>query len=161
MPDQALIERFVAAGPAYRSAAEELSDAQAKTRIEPGQWSILELVVHVADADAVSIDRMKRIVAEDRPQLLNFDETAYIERLLPHEQSLDDALTLLEVGRRQFAHVLRKLPDEALARVGVHNVRGDVSARELLSIITEHAEHHLDFLVKKRAALGLAPPGSE
>ena len=150
-----MIHQFVAGSEAYRKAVEGIDDELARTKTAPGSWSILELVVHVADADAISIDRMKRIIAEDRPQLLNFDETAYVERLLPHEQSLEDAAALLEIGRRQFARVLAKLPADALARVGVHDIRGDVTARQLLTIITEHAEHHLKFLQAKRERLGL------
>lgn len=155
MSDSPTIDRFAAAGAAYRRALDGVSPELAKRRCEPGAWSILELVVHVADADAVAIDRMKRVIAENRPMLLNFDEAAYIGKLLPHDQSLDDAVTLLEVGRRQFARVLRRLHAESLDRVGVHNLRGEVTARQLLEIITDHAEHHLEFLVGKRRTLGL------
>ena len=51
----------------------------------PGDWSIQELVIHLADSDAIAIDRMKRILTEDNPPLLNADETAYVHRLLPNE----------------------------------------------------------------------------
>ena len=34
----------------------------------PGKWSIKELVVHLADSDSISIDRMKRILTEDDPR---------------------------------------------------------------------------------------------
>ena len=54
----------------------------------PGQWSILELVLHLADSDCISIDRMKRMLTEDNPPLLYADESAYVERLCSHEQSL-------------------------------------------------------------------------
>src|SRR6476619_1848540 len=96
-------------------------------RSGPGEWSILEVVVHISDSDAISIDRMKRILTEDNPPLLYADETAYVKRLFTHDQDLADALTLLEVGRRQWARVLRKLPDEAFQRAGQHNRRGTVT----------------------------------
>jgi hypothetical protein len=63
------------------------------------------LIIHLADSDCIAIDRMKRMLTEDNPPLLSADETAYVQRLARHEQSLDDALTLFEVGRRQFARV--------------------------------------------------------
>ncbi len=63
-------------------------------------------------------------ITEDNPTLLYADETAYVDRLFIHDQSLEDALILLEVGRRQFARVLRKLPDDAFERQGTHNRRG-------------------------------------
>ncbi len=120
----------------------------------PGKWSILELVVHLADSDGIAIDRMKRIIAEDNPTLLSFDENAYIERLHTHEQSLEDAVTLFEVSRRQFTRVLERLPDSAFARIGTHNVRGPVSVTDLLQTYCDHLDHHLKFLYGKRQQLG-------
>src|SRR5207248_8262834 len=109
----------------------------------PGDWSIQELVIHVVDSDDIAIDRMKRILTEDNPSLLYADETAYIARLLPHDQSLEDALTLFDVGRRQWARVLRKLPDDAFSRHGTHNRRGimtlgDLGGLKLLEFSPQH-----------------------
>jgi uncharacterized damage-inducible protein DinB len=107
----------------------QLTSEELRARPGPGAWSVLEVVVHLADSDAISIDRMKRILTEDDPQLLYADETAYVERLHTHEQGLEDALLLFEVGRRQWARVLRRLPDEAFLRQGTHNRSGKVSLR--------------------------------
>ena len=149
-----LIEEYVACGPRLRKAVAGLNAEDLTARPGPGKWSILELVIHLADSDAISIDRMKRILTEENPQLLYADETAYADRLCSHEQSLDDALTLIEAGRRQFARVLRKLPDEAFARRGTHNRRGVMTVGELVEDYIEHVNHHLKFLLDKRIRLG-------
>ena len=149
-----LIEEYVACGPRLRKAVAGLNAEDLTARPGPGKWSILELVIHLADSDAISIDRMKRILTEENPQLLYADETAYADRLCSHEQSLDDALTLIEAGRRQFARVLRKLPDEAFARRGTHNRRGAMTVGELVEDYIEHVNHHLKFLLDKRIRLG-------
>ena len=85
-----------------------LSPEELTARPGPGDWSILELVIHLADSDSIAIDRMKRMLIEDNPPLLYADETAYVRLLASHEQSLEDALTLFELGAScQFARVLR------------------------------------------------------
>src|SRR5215831_16563023 len=152
--DREVIEEYVACGPRLREAVAGLTREDLTARPGPGKWSILELVIHLADSDAISIDRMKRILTEENPQLLYADETAYADRLCSHEQSLDDALTLIEAGRRQFARVLRKLPDEAFARRGTHNRRGAMTVGELVEDYIEHVNHHLKFLLEKRIRLG-------
>jgi DinB superfamily len=149
-----LIESFAAGGDMLRRAVHGLSRDDLVARPGPGDWSIQELVIHLADSDEIAIDRMKRIVTEDNPALLYADESAYIARLVPHEQSLDDALTLFEVGRRQWSRVLRRLPDEAFARTGTHNRRGVVILGEMVNGYTKHLEHHLVFLKAKRERLG-------
>ncbi len=156
--DAKLIEEYVACGPRLRRAVEGLSPEDLTARPGPGQWSILEVVIHLADSDAIAMDRMKRMLTEDNPSLLYADETAYVERLYTHEQSLADALTLFEVGRRQFARVLRHLPEEALQRHGTHNRRGRVTVGAMVKDYIEHVDHHLKFVHEKRARLGKPLP---
>lgn len=146
-------------GPAkVRAAVDGLTRDELTARPGPGQWSIHEVVVHLADSDAISIDRMKRMLSEDNPQLLYADETAYVDRLATHDQDLDDAIVLMEVGRRQFARVLRKLPPEAFDRHGTHNKKGRVTVGGMVPSYIEHIDDHLDYVRKKRAALGKPLP---
>jgi DinB superfamily len=151
--DRSIIERFAHGGPALRKANDGLRQADIARRIEPGTWSILELVVHLADTDAIAIDRMKRILTEENPTLLWADETAYVERLHCEDQSLEDASLLFELGRRQFARVLRKLDDSQFERVGTHNRSGVVSLATMVRMYADHLEHHLAFLLGKRKNL--------
>ena len=152
--ERQLIEQYVADGARLRQAVAGLGRQELTARPGPGTWSILEVVIHLVDSDAIAIDRMKRMLTDDNPPLLYADETAYVERLSPHEQSLEDALTLFEVGRRQFARSLRKLPDEAFERVGTHNRRGPLTVGGMVKDYIEHVDHHLKFLHDKRARLG-------
>ena len=156
--NRALIESFAAGGETLRQAVQGLSREDLLARPGPGNWSIQELVIHVVDSDTLAIDRMKRILTEDNPPLFYADETAYNDRLFPEEQSLEDAVTLFDVGRRQWARVLRKLPDDAFARQGTHNRRGVMTLREMVEGYSKHLEHHLVFLRAKRDRLGKPLP---
>jgi len=149
-----LIDRFEAGGVELRRSVEGLTREDHHARPGPGLWSIQEVVIHLVDSDAIAIDRMKRIVIEDNPPLLYADETAYVERLATHEQSLEDALILFEVGRRQFARVLRHLPDAAFLRRGTHNRRGEIALDTMVEDYIKHLDDHLGFIYNKRARLG-------
>jgi uncharacterized damage-inducible protein DinB len=156
--DRSLIEAYAAAPARLRAAVAGLSREELTARPGPGAWSILEVVVHITDSDAISIDRMKRILIEDNPPLLYADESAYVDRLFTHEQDLEDALVLLEVGRRQWAKVLRKLPDAAFDRTGNHNRRGPVTLGGMVASYVTHIDDHLKFIVGKRQNLGKPLP---
>ena len=149
-----LIEQYVAGAAKLRGAVQGLSRAELLARPGPGKWSIQEVVIHLVDSDCISIDRMKRMLCEDNPALLYADETAYVEQLFCDEQSLEDALTIFEVGRRQFARVLRKLPDEAFERRGTHNRRGAVTVGEMVADYVKHVDDHLEYVVNKKAKMG-------
>jgi len=119
-----------------------------------GLWSIQEVLVHLQDADLIAADRMRRIIAEDNPTLIGFDETRFAKNLFYEEHDANDAVTLVDVCRRQLARVLRKLPDSAFDRAGTHNERGRLTLGEMLKSYHQHLEHHLGFIRKKRAWMG-------
>ena len=59
--DRQLIEEFEACGPRLRHAVAGLSPEDLTARPGPGDWSILELVIHLTDSDCIAIDRMNLV----------------------------------------------------------------------------------------------------
>jgi uncharacterized damage-inducible protein DinB len=149
-----LIDRYEAGAESLRQAVAGLTRDDLLARPGPGAWSIQELVVHVVDSDCVAADRMKRVIAEENPPLVAFDESRWAAELFPHEQSLDDALQIFVAGRRQMTRILRRLPVAAFQRTGVHNERGLVTLEQIVQTFVQHLEHHLKFLHEKRERLG-------
>jgi hypothetical protein len=150
-----LIESYLAGPPALRRAVEGMTREQLLARPIAGKWSTLEVVCHLADFDPVLADRMKRIIAEDRPPLTSADETRFAQALAYHQRDVEEELALIAVTRAQLARILGTLPDSVLQREGVHNVRGAISLERMLTITTNHITHHLRFVAEKRRALGL------
>ena len=148
---QALIEEFERGHRPLRQAIAGLSPQQMKAFPVPGTWSIHQIVVHVADSAVIGADRMQRIIAMDNPILQAYDETLFTKNLFYHEQSVDDALTLMELTGRQMARVLRCLPEAAFARLGNHTEVGPISLLQMLQRNVNHVPHHLKFIEQKRA----------
>jgi hypothetical protein len=98
---------------------------------------------------------MKRIIALDRPALVGADENQFAATLAYHERDLEEELRIIELTREQMARILRTLKPEALARVGVHSERGDLTLERMLTVTTRHIPHHVGFIHEKRKALGL------
>lgn len=152
--DRSLIDAYETAPAKLRAAVKGLTREELTARPGPGKWSILEVAIHIVDSDMISIDRMKRILIEDNPALLYADETAYVDKLFTHDQDLEDALTLLEIGRRQWARVLRRLPDSAFERTGQHNRSGTVTVGAMVPSYIKHIDDHLKYILEKREKLG-------
>jgi hypothetical protein len=150
-----MIDAYVAGARTLRKAVAGMTREQVQARPVPGKWSTLEVVCHLADFDPILADRMKRVIAEDRPQLLGADEQRFAAALAYHERDVEEELTLIERTRSQMARILRTLPAEALQRVGVHNERGPLTLERLLTLATNHVPHHVRFIEEKRQALGL------
>ena len=151
-----LIEAYLEGPVALRKAVAGMSREQVLARPVAGKWSTLEVVCHLADFDPILADRMKRIIAEDKPQLLGADEKHFAAALAYHQRDVEEELTIIEKTRSQMARILRTLPADALNRVGVHNERGPISLERMLTITTSHIPHHVKFIQEKRQALGLS-----
>ncbi len=150
-----LIDNYLAGTQTLRRAVAGLTPEQLRARPVPGKWSTLEVVCHIADFDPILADRMKRVIAEEKPALLGADENRFAAALAYHERDLEEELAIIEKTRSQMGRILRKLPDEALQRVGVHNLRGPRTLEQLLVGATGHIDHHVTFIAEKRKALGL------
>lgn len=152
-----LISNYVAGPALLRQAVAGMSRQQLVARPVADKWSTLEVVCHLADFDPILADRMKRVIAEERPTLLGADENRFAAALAYQERDLEEELTLIEKTRQQMGRILATLPEAALARVGVHNERGPLTLERLLTTAGNHLPHHLKFIQEKRQALGLAP----
>jgi DinB superfamily len=152
----ALLDDFLAGPTVLRKAVAGMTREQVRARPVAGKWSTLEVVCHLADFDPILADRMKRIIALERPPLFGADENRFAAALAYHDRDLEEELAIIERTRAQLARILRTLPDEALGRVGVHNERGPLTLEQMLTMATRHIPHHVKFIEEKRKALGLA-----
>jgi len=150
-----LVDAYLAGGQTLKQAVRGMSREQLLARPVPGKWSTLEVVCHLADFEPILADRMKRVLAEDRPPLIGADENRFAQTLAYHDRDLEEELTLVEQTRRQMARILRTKGDEVLTRVGVHNQAGPRTLEQLLGGTTNHIPHHVQFILEKRKALHL------
>lgn len=150
-----LIEQYLIGPAQLRQAVQGMTREQLLAKPIAGKMSTLEVVAHLADFDPIIADRMKRVIAEEKPTLLGADENRFLAALAYHERDLEEELRIIELTRSQLAKILRTLPDSALARVGIHNEKGPRTLEQLLTTATNHITHHLTFIHEKRKALDL------
>src|SRR5262245_60712173 len=149
-----LAEAFLAGAGMLRQAVKGMSQQQLVARPVADKWSMLEVVCHLVDSDQAWIHRMKRIVAEDRPLLIGYDETRFSKSLNYHERDIDEELALFELSRRNMARVLRQLPDEALARTGIHSESGLLTLQKANEKENENVADHGTFNEEKAGIVG-------
>ena len=156
--DPKLIEHYAAGGEklamAIRGLTREDLLCAPPADANVGRWSIQQVVVHCMDSDLIATDRIKRMIAEDNPQLIGYDENRFVQALRYDDQPAEAAIQILDLNRKLFASVVRKLPPSVWERKGTHNERGTLTVGGYLKLTVDHLEHHINFIHKKRAKMG-------
>ena len=123
----------------------------------PGKWSIQEIVVHMRDMERDAyLDRYRRILAEDEPQLPDIDGDVLALEEDYRSARLGDVVKDWKRLRRESLKTLVRTKADQWARGGVHPTSGRLSVDDLLR---RHAvgndEAHLAQIeaIKKRHAL--------
>jgi hypothetical protein len=149
------IDDYLAGPEQLRKAVAGMTQEQLAARPIAGKWSTLELICHLADFEIVGTDRIKRVIAENKPVLFGGDEKVFAARLAYHQRNAEEEILLMELLRKQVARILRTLKPEDFQRLGVHTERGLMTLTELVEGRAGHFRHHLPFIAEKRAALGI------
>lgn len=153
-----VIQRYANGGPLLSYATVEIPEEKADQPIWPGEWTLRQVIAHLLDSDLNGAERMKRVIAEENPVLLAYDESAWAARLDYTHAPIEEAVALFAANRRWMVRVLQSLPDEAFARKGIHSEAGPLTLAALLAKYISHLDHHLRFIYGKRSNLGIAVP---
>ena len=153
-PMKTLIDEYARGGAALCAAVKGLTSDDLDAFPVPGTWSIRQIILHIMDCDLIASDRMKRIIAEDNPTLIGFDESAFARNLFYTHLDAAIAADIFRKNRTLTTEILRRLPEDAFKRTGTHNQRGRITLGEMLQMYVRHLDHHLKFIKHKRQLLG-------
>ena len=109
----------------------------------PGEWSVREIVCHLADTEVIRSYRVMKILAEDRPSIEPYDEVVWARGLAC---DLRDPATLARSFRRlrqASLDLLACLPPAGMGRAGVHAEYGPITVAQLMGHTVDHDLIHL------------------
>jgi DinB superfamily len=139
---EALIARYQAGPALLKAALAKVPPEAVQWRPAPGEWSAHEIVVHCADSEANAALRIRYLVAEPDPLIVGYDQEEWARRFDYHDLPLEPALLTVEAVRANTVPLLRRLPEQAWAKVGRHTESGTYSADRWLEIYAAHLEEH-------------------
>ena len=146
----ALIRRYENAPGDLIASLDGLSDSDLDRRIAPKKWTIRQQVHHLADAELNLVGRMKRIIAEDNPLLIAYDQDKWADRFLYSRTPVEDSIALFYTLRASMTPVLKGLKEGDYSRTAIHNENGKMTLMGVLEHTVEHFEHHLKAIEKTK-----------
>ena len=140
------IESYGAAYDELAAALDEFPPEMWTFRDEHGCWSVHEHLVHIADSEANSYIRCRRLVAESGEPLAAYDENRWASELDYHAQSVDDALQLFKWLRRKSYTLIKTLPESAWSNTAYHPENGDMTLDDWLDVYAVHVSEHIGYM---------------
>lgn len=125
------------------SALESYPHEMWKYRPAADQWSIHEIIVHIADSEANSYVRCRRFLAEPGEDLMAYDENQWARELDYLEQSPEDALELFRLLRKKSYDLVKDAPDEVWTYECFHPELGTTKLNDWLETYERHIPEHV------------------
>ena len=119
-----------------------LTDAALRFRPAPGEWSVVEVVGHLLDIEALYSARIRQMLATDNPALSPFNQDETVRQRDYQNKQIGFLLISFAERRAEHLELLRVLRPAQLARTGLHPTRGQISVAETIAILAWHDGNH-------------------
>ena len=116
----ALIENYGSAFDDFVAALKVIPKEAWLFKPAPREWSVHQVIVHLADSETNAYGRARRIAAEPGGTVMAYDQDVWADKLDYHAANTDEALALTKLVRKMTYDLLKRLPDEVWRHAGVH-----------------------------------------
>jgi hypothetical protein len=113
-------------------------------RYAPGKWTIFQILHHLADAETILYERIRRVISGPQQVLWNFDQDRFCEGLNYKDFPLTINKEIFNATRRAIIYLLEHHYDDKKALTFIHNLAGKRTLGEEFEKVAWHNEHHLN-----------------
>ena len=114
-------------------------------------WSARQIIHHVADSEAQSYARIRRLLAEPEGSVIQgYDEGAWAEceKLGYKDAPVENSIAVYAAVRASSLDVLKRLEESDLLKFGEHTESGKFTIEKWLINYTKHPLDHGDQLIR-------------
>jgi len=120
-----------------------LNGEQLERRYAPGKWPVRWLLHHIADAETVLYDRIRRAISEPRPVVWAFDQDLWAAHLDYGGMPMEVSRQIFDAARGGVIYQARLNYEANGGREFVHSETGVRTLKDEFDKVAWHNEHHL------------------
>jgi len=116
-----------------------------KFKPDPAEWSVHEVIIHIADSESNSALRARKLIVEPGGTLMGYDQDKWAVQLNYHERSFEDALEVTRLARKSTYELLKRQPDEVFTHALIHpEMNEPYTFDKWLTIYARHIPGHIE-----------------
>jgi hypothetical protein len=137
------INSYAQATAEFLSVANELTESQLDAS-HSGGWSARQVIHHVADSEAQSYARLRRLIAEPGTQIQGYDEASWGENetLGYKDLPIAHSLEVFKAVRASSLEIIKRLTPAQLDNSGTHSESGEYTIKTWLETYISHPLEH-------------------
>jgi len=118
--------------------------AKLRKRPAPDQWSVAEILAHLADAEIVTGWRLRSILGAPGTPIQSFNQDAWAAAGRYNKRDPRKSLEQFRILREANLALLKSLSPEQWKQFGMHAERGEESVERLTLMMAGHDINHLE-----------------
>ena len=125
-----------------------LTDERLERTYEPNKWNVRYLLHHLADAETVLFERIRRVISEPKQVLWAFDQDLWAEKLNYSRVPLILSKNIYSATRDAIIYYAQMHYRNSEQIGFVHSEAGIRTLKDEFDKVAWHNEHHLDQIRK-------------
>ena len=136
-------EQYLNATKTFLDLVESLSSEQLDVANSEG-WNARQVIHHVADSEAQSYARLRRLIAEPGTSIQGYDEGLWAENttLSYKNHEIESSLEVFKAVRKSSYELLLRIDDSLLSNKCIHTESGEYSVKDWLNSYIKHPVDH-------------------
>lgn len=128
-----------------KAALAEAPQEAMKFKPEPTEWSVHEIIIHIADSESNAALRARKLIVEPGGALMGYDQDAWAVGLNYHDQNFEDALETTRLARKTTYELLKKQPDNIFTHSIIRpEYEAPYTFEKWLNIYSGHIPGHIE-----------------
>ena len=151
MNPQELLETYSQNAQAFIKAAKATPTEKLTQSPSDGEWSPAFVIHHMADSEAQSYARLRRLIAEPEGSIIQgYDEGAWANeaKLGYVDAPVANAIAVYAAVRASSLDLVKRLEESDLEKFGEHSESGKFTVARWLEAYTKHPYDHGDQMVR-------------
>jgi hypothetical protein len=138
-------EKYLSATQEFLAVVKNLKEKQLDVSTAD-DWTPRQVIHHLADSEAQSYARLRRLIAEPGTIIQGYDESKWAdsETLGYQTQPIESALLVFSAVRQASYELITRLSPDQLENAGEHTESGTYTVLKWLETYSNHPREHAD-----------------